>query len=398
MTWDRPASRLIHNGDGRFQLKLAASASLPETFPIYLTSVFAFTDPGAVDDIYEKRADGYIYSRLGSPNADAAAAIMAAAEESEDALVFSSGMAAITTAILSLVRAGDHIISSPAIYGGVHDFFANELKRFGVEVSFTGPDGEGVVDLARPSTRLIYTEMISNPLMRVPDIARLADAAGRLGIPLVVDNTFATPAVAKVLDLGADLAVYSATKYLGGHSDILAGAVPGSRERLDGIRRLGKLYGNGLGAVESWLLARSLRTLDIRMARHSENGLKTALFLESHPKVEKVFYPGLASSPSHSAAVRQFPGGRFGGMLSFNLRGGETEATGLIRALDGIPFAPSLAGAATTLSYSIKTSHRFYSRKELAEAGITASQIRLSAGLEDAADILAVLEEGLSRI
>ncbi|MDR1534205.1 MAG: PLP-dependent aspartate aminotransferase family protein [Planctomycetota bacterium] len=398
MTWDKFASRLIHNGDGRFQLKLSASASLPETFPVYLTSVFAFEDAEAVDDIYEKRAGGYLYSRLGSPNADAAAAILAAAEGSEDALVFSSGMAAITTAILSLVRAGDHLVSSPVLYGGVHDFFVNELKRFGVEVSFTGPGREEVAGLARPSTRLIYTEMISNPLMEVPDLGRLAGEARRLGIPLVVDNTFATPAVARALDLGADLAVYSATKYLGGHSDILAGAVTGSREKLDGVRRLGKLYGNGLGAVDSWLLARSLRTLDLRVGRHSENGLKIALFLESHPKVEKVFYPGLASSPSHPVAARQFLGGRFGGMLSFNLRGGEKEARGLIRALAGIPFVPSLAGAATTLSYSIKASHRFYSPEELAAAGVTAGQLRLSVGLEDAGDIIAVLEEGLGRI
>ena len=395
MACDGMSSRLIHNGDGQFQRRLAASASLPETFPLYLTSVFTFDDAEAVDAIYEKKAEGYIYYRMASPNADAAATIVSAVEGSEDALVFSSGMAAVAAAVLSLVRSGDHLIASPVLYGGTREFFANELGRFGVEASFTGPGRGTIASLARPNTRLIYTETISNPLMEVPDIREWAGEAGRLGIPLVVDNTFATPAVARPLALGADIVVYSATKYLGGHSDIIAGAVAGSRDRLDGIRRFRTLYGTILGPVECWLLARSLRTLDLRMARHSENGLKAARFLENHPKVEKVFYPGLASSPSHAIAAGQFVNGRFGGMLSFNLRGGEKDALGLIRALRGIPFAPSLAGVATTLSYAIKTSHRLYSRLDLEEAGITAGQLRLSVGLEDVGDIISALEDGL---
>ncbi|MDR2391456.1 MAG: aminotransferase class I/II-fold pyridoxal phosphate-dependent enzyme [Planctomycetota bacterium] len=395
MAWDGISSRLIHSGDGQFQRRLAASASLPETFPLYLTSVFTFGDAGAVDAIYEKKAEGYIYSRMASPNADAAASVIAAAEDSEDALVFSSGMAAIAATVLSLVQAGDHLVASPVLYGGAREFFANELRRFGVEVSFTGPGRGTVASLARPNTRLVYTETISNPLMQVPDIRELAGEAGRLGIPLVVDNTFATPAVARPLALGADVAVYSATKYLGGHSDIIAGAVTGNRDRLEGIRRFRILYGTILGPVECRLLARSLRTLDLRMARHSENGLQVALFLESHPKVEKVFYPGLASSPSRAVAARQFLNGRFGGMLSFNLRGGEKDALALIRAIGGVPFAPSLAGAAATLSYAVKTSHRLYSPLDLAEAGITAGQLRLSVGLEDAGDIVTALEDGL---
>jgi methionine-gamma-lyase len=398
MDGKRLSTELIHTGDGRVCRDLARTASVPETFPIYLTSVFSFDDVPSVDAIYDHEADGYIYSRMSNPNADAASSILAAADGGERALVFSSGMAAITTAILSFVRSGDHIISSNVLYGGVYDYMSNELARFGVEVTFLDLLREDIIPHVRPNTKLVYTETICNPLMEVPDIESLARSAHSRGLLLLVDNTFATPVVARPLSLGADIALYSVTKYLGGHSDITGGAVVANAELTAAIKRCQTLYGAILGPSDCWLLARSMRTLDLRMKRHSANAMAAARFLETHPLVGRVFYPGLESSGSFERARRQFNGGLFGGMLSVNLRGGAAEAEAMIREMKMISFVPSLAGTATTVSYAVKTSHRFYEKAELDRLGITPNQLRFSIGLEDADDIIAELSSALEAL
>ena len=391
-------TKLLHTGDGQFYKQVAKSSSVPEVLPIYRTSVFAFDDVPSVDRIYEGEDEGYIYTRMKHPNMDAVSEIIAAADGTEEALVFSSGMAAIVLSILAVVQQGDHIISSPVLYGGVHDFLQKELSRFGVEVSFVDLVHEDVEAHIRPETKLIYTESISNPLMEVPDLRAMAELAHKHGLLFYVDNTFGTPVVVKPAALGVDVVLYSATKYLGGHSDIVGGAAAGSAEIIAKIRRTLVLYGAVLGAADSWLLARSLRTLSLRVTAHCRNALQVAAFLEQHEKIEKVFYPGLASSPSHERAKAQFAPGLFGGMLSFNLKGGEAEAAAVIRELPTIKYVPSLAGTATTLSYAAKTSHRFYSQEELAAAGITLGQLRLSVGLEQAEDIISELDEALAKI
>ena len=391
-------TRLNHTGDGQFYKQVAQSSSVPEVLPVYRTSVFAFDDVPSVDRIYEGEDDGYIYSRIKHPNTEAVSEILAAAEETEAALVFSSGMSAIALSLLSVVQQGDHIISSPVLYGGVHDFLSKELARFGVSVTFVDFLRENIADFIRPETKLIYTESICNPLMEVPDMAAAAKVAHEHGLLFFVDNTFATPVVVKPAQLGADVVLYSATKYLGGHSDIVGGAAAGNREIIGKIRRTLTLYGAVLGADDSWLLARSLRTLSLRVKTHSRNALQVAEFLAKHPKIEKVFYPGLESSPSHKRAKAQFAEGLYGGMLSFNLRGGEQEASTVIRELSTIKYVPSLAGTATTLSYAAKTSHRFYPPQELAAVGITLGQLRLSVGLEEAEDIIAELDGALAKI
>jgi methionine-gamma-lyase len=373
-------------------------ASVPETFPIYLTSVFAFDDVPSLDAVYEREAEGYIYSRMAHPNADAVSRIIAAADGGEAALVFSSGMGAITSAVMSLVKSGDHVVSSSVLYGGVHSFFAGELPRFGVEVSFADLAREDAASLIRPNTRLIYTETISNPLMETPDIEALSRTARERGLLLLVDNTFASPVVARPLALGADVALYSATKYLGGHSDITGGAASASAPLIETIRRCQTLYGTTMSPSDCWLLARSMRTLDLRVRKQSENAMFVARFLESHPKIERVFYPGLPSSESHERASRQFEPGVFGGMLSVNVRGGEKEASAVIRGLKMISFVPSLAGTATTVSYAVKTSHRSFSAEQLEKAGITPGQLRLSVGIEDADDIVADISSALDKI
>ena len=214
----------------------------------------------------------------------------------------------------------------------------------------------------------------------------------------MVDNTFATPAVAQPLKLGADIVVYSATKYLNGHSDIIGGAVLSDAETIAQVRRCFTLYGAIMGPFEAWLLTRSLRTLDMRMERHSANALKVAQFLEKHPKVERVYYPGLESSPYHKLAMELFRDGRCGGMLSADIAGGEKGACDFIRACESIKFVPSLAGVATSISYPAKTSHRAYSPEEMAKVGISMGQLRFSIGLENADDIIEELDNALRHV
>jgi methionine-gamma-lyase len=389
------ATKLIHTGGGNNNKRLLQTASVPEVMPIYMTSVFAFDDVPSVDAIYESRADGYVYSRMSNPSTDNTAQILAAAEEGDDALLFSSGMAAIIAVILANVQGGDHILASPVLYGGVHDFLANELKRFNIEVSFVDFINDNLEKYIRPNTKIIYTETISNPLMEVVDIEQAAEIAHKYNLKMIVDNTFATSIVAKVLSLGADIVVYSVTKYLGGHSDIVGGAVISNKENIKQIKRIQTLYGAIMSPFDSWLLARSLRTLDLRVKKHSENAIKVARFLENHPKIEKVFYPGLESSSSYDRAKKLFKNDCFGGMLSANLIGGEKEASALVEKCESIKFVPSLAGVVTSISYAAKTSHRSYSKDEMDKAGITLGQLRFSIGLEDADDIIRELSNAL---
>ncbi|MDR2709517.1 MAG: PLP-dependent aspartate aminotransferase family protein [Elusimicrobiota bacterium] len=390
------SSKLIHTGDGVFAKKLSKAPSISETFPVYRTSVFAFEDIASVDAVYEKKAQGYVYSRIASPNADAVCEILAMADEGAAAHVFASGMAAITQTILSFVNAGDHIISSPILYGAVQDFFANELKRFGVEVSFVDFTKGDIPTYIKPNTKIIYTETMCNPLIEVANIGSIAKIARDHNLLFVIDNTFATPVVCKPLLLGADIVVYSATKYLGGHSDILAGAcVCKNAAVAQRIKKTQILYGAVLSPDEAWLLARSLRTLDLRVKKHCANALEIAKFFAGNSKVEKVYYPGLKTSPFHKLAKAQFADGLFGAMMSVNFKGGAKKVESLIKRLKEIPFVPSLAGTATTLSYSIKTSHRFYDKAVLKKLGITDGQIRFSIGLEDPQDIIDIIKQAL---
>ncbi len=392
-------TELAHAGDGQLEKTLRTYHSVPEVLPVYMTSVFAFDDVKSVDDIYEGESAGYVYSRMQHPNADSVSEALAIADKAEAALVFSSGMAAIILSILSVVKAGDHIVSSPVLYGGVRDYLENELKRFGVEVTFVDFDNQENVEKAiKENTKIVYTETISNPLMEVFDIDKIAKIAHSHGALFFIDNTFASPIVVNPLLHGADLTLYSATKYLGGHSDLVGGAVTGSKELIAGVKKKLTLYGSNLGAAESWLLARSLRTLDLRVTRQSQNALEIAKFLESHPAVERVYYPGLPSNRDHEIAKKLVNKGLYGGMLSADIKGGEKEATQVVNNLGFIKYVPSLAGTSTSVSYPAKTSHRAYSKEELKKAGISPAQLRFSAGIEDIDDILEQLDAALRSI
>lgn len=388
----------LHAGGIDLAKKMQKSSSVPKILPIYMTSVFSFDDVPSLDHAYEEPDGNYVYSRMANPNHTAAAETLAAAEKAEAAVVFSSGMAAITTTLLAHLRSGDHVVASSVLYGGVYDFLANELPRFGISVSFvdTG-DPDAVTAALRDNTVIVYAETICNPLMEVADIPMLSRLAHSRDCRLIIDNTFA-PAVARPLALGADIVVYSATKYLGGHSDITGGAAVSDRETIGRLEHYAALYGGMMSPFDAWLLCRSLRTLDMRVAQHSRNALAAAQFLHSHPKIERVYYPGLSSSGFKEIADRQFLCGRYGGMLSADIVNGEKGASDFIRACPTIKLVPSLAGVATTLSYPVKTSHRSYSADALRRAGISAGQLRFSIGLENIDDILSELDEALRQV
>ncbi len=399
MSEKKVTTDLAHAGDGQFEKTLRTFKSVPEVLPVYMTSVFAFDDVDSVDAIYEGESAGYIYSRMQHPNADSVAESLAIADSAEDALVFSSGMAAIILSILSVVKSGDHIVSSPVLYGGVRTYLENELERFGVEVTFTDfYSTENVEKALKPNTKLIYTETISNPLMEVFDIPAIAKIAHAHDALFFIDNTFASPIVVTPLSYGADLVLYSATKYLGGHSDLVGGAATGSKELIALVRKKLTLYGSTLGAAESWLLARSLRTLDLRVTKQSQNALTIARYLEGHPAIERVYYPGLTSNRDHKIASKLFRKGLYGGMLSADIKGGVEEATRVVNNLGFIKYVPSLAGTSTSVSYPAKTSHRAYNKEELQKAGISPAELRFSAGIEDPDDLIAQFEQALRSI
>lgn len=392
------STKVIHAGEVEFTKKALSGVSVPKVPPIFMSSVFSFDDVPSLDALYDGTAEGYVYSRMANPTTDGVCDILASAEGCDDAIVFSSGMAAIINAIIGNVKTGDHIISSPVLYGGVYDYLQNEITRFGVEVTFVDFLKEDIEKYIKPNTKVIYTETISNPLMEVMDIPKISEIAHKHNCKLIVDNTFATAALAKPLSLGADIVVYSATKFLGGHSDIIGGAILSNQENINELRRFSTLYGATMSPFDAWLLARSLRTLEMRIAKHSANAVKVAEFFENHPKVENVYYPGLKSSSYYELGQKLFIDGRCGGMISVDFAGGEKAASDFIANCDSIKFIPSLAGVSTTISYPAKTSHRAYSKEEMESVGISMGQLRFSIGLEEADDIIAEFSAALDKL
>lgn len=388
-------TKLTRAGGPNFTRQALDTVSTPKSAPIYMSSSFQFDSIAAVDAVYDGTAQGHVYSRIANPGFECLQELLTAAEGAEDAVVFGSGMAAIVTALLSTVSGGDHIIASQVLYGQTYNYLKNEITRFGVEVDFVDFLTEDFTAYIRPNTKLVYTETITNPLMEVMDLRTISEQAHRHGLKVMVDNTFATMSVCRPLELGADIVAYSCTKYLGGHSDLVGGAILANAEITAGVRALSILYGGIPSPFDTWLLTRSMRTLDLRMRQHSENALALAQFLQQHPKVEQVHYPGLPSSPFHATAKAQFTNNRYGGMLSADFKGGRDEVERFIQATETIKFVPSLAGLSTSVSYSHAASHRAYSTETLAACGIPPGQLRFSVGLEDAEDIIAEVSNAL---
>lgn len=336
-----------------------------------------------------------LYTGSGNtPSQVALAQKYALLEGADDAIFVGSGMAATALAHLAVLRPGDHLISSAWIYGGTRRFFDEELSRLGIEVTYVSPDQPRLWRRSvRKATRAIFIETPTNPLMRVLDLAAVARAAREQGVALLVDATFASPINLRPLEHGADIVITSATKYLNGHSDALAGAVAGTASLVEEVNRLLRCWGPALDPHAAWLVERGLRTLAVRMERHNANGLAVAAWAEGHPAVARVHYPGLSSHPDHAMARALLAG--FGGMVGLELKGGLRAAERMLRRLTLVAHAPSLAGVESLISEPRLTSHRNLDAAARAAVGIPDGFLRLSCGLEEAADIIGDLEQAL---
>jgi len=327
------------------------------------------------------------------PNITAVSAKIAALERAEAALVVSSGMAAVSTCLLGLLRAGDHVLFHSELYGGTLHLAKETLPRFGIEVDFYDLQGDDFMTRVRPNTRMIYAETPSNPLLKVTDLRRVAHFARSRGIVTLVDNTFASPINQRPVEHGFDLVLHSGTKYLNGHSDVCCGAIAGRAELVDRIRSAAVDHGGVLDARACWLLERGLKTLALRIQRHNENGQRIAEFLRGHPRVSAVHYPGLTDDPGHGIARRQMDG--FGGMLSFEVKGAVADAERFVSRLRLFTLAISLGGVESLVCFPCRTSHAHVGAGERARMGVTDNLLRMSVGIEDAIDLMADLKQAL---
>jgi methionine-gamma-lyase len=380
----------------------------PVAPPIVQTSTYRFADSS--DAIRYARGDSnvYVYTRYHNPTVEQVQERISLMMGSKRSLLFSSGMAAITTTILSLVKAGDHIISTPSLYGGTYRFFRDILPRHGVSVSYISPDSlQDLPRLATERTRVIYFETPTNPALDVVDIAELvaharrAQRRTRKRIVVMADNTFATVLNQNPLRFGVDVLLESCTKYLGGHSDLVAGVVAGSDRLIRNVHTQLKYYGGCADPFAAFLLLRSLKTFVLRVEKQNVNALALAQYLESLPGVKRVLYPGLPSHPHHAVAMKQMVGAGgngFGGMLTIEVRGGARAAAKLCNALRVAVNAMSLGGAETLVSVPVYSSHVHMSREELTRHGVTPGMVRISVGVEEITDLKHDFEQAISRL
>lgn len=336
-----------------------------------------------------------MYSRYGNnPNQLGLAAKYALLEGAEAAIFVASGMGATALAHLAVLRPGDHLISSSWIYGGTRRLFDEEFARLGIDVTYVQPDHPRLWRRSvRKSTRAIFVESPTNPLMRVVDLTPMAQIARDSGLALLMDSTFASPINFRPLEHGADIVITSATKYLNGHSDVIAGAVAGTSSIVEEVTRLMTLWGQAIDPHAAWLVERGLRTLDVRMQRHNVNGMAVARWAENREAITRVHYPGLSSHPDHAYAAQVLDG--FGGMVGLELKGGTRATEKFLKKLKLVRHAPSLAGVESLISEPRLTSHRKLSDTERAKLGIPDGFVRLSCGIENAEDIIADLEQAL---
>ncbi len=366
--------------------------------------MYVFEDLAQVDAVWEGREAGYVYGRFGTPNHTILEDTLAALEGGEAGLVVASGMAALSAFLLGGLRAGEHLVVGQDLYGATTALLREQAARWGIGVSFADAAEPASVEAAlTDATRAIFVEAVSNPLLRLADLPGLASIARRRGIAFLVDSTFASPALLRPLEHGATAVHHSATKYLSGHGDVTAGILVASRSLVDAARSQAVRIGLNLGAFDAWLTLRGVRTLALRMERHSANALELARFLRKRTEVARVHYPGLPDHPQHALARTLLPDG-FGGMLSFDLVGGAAAVDRLFGGLaEGsaagrealIAFAPSFGDVTTTWTYPARTSHRPLSDDERSKLGIGPGLVRLSVGIEDVEDLKEALDLAL---
>ena len=372
-----------------------AASRIPETpqppvnVPIYASSTFEVADADELGDLLEFARPGHSYSRYSNPTHEVLETALAELEGGETALATASGMAAAHGVVLSLLGPGDELLMPRAVYGGMVGLGQAVLERVGIGVrSVDTTDVDAVAAAIGPRTRLLWLETISNPTTAVADVAALAELAHERDVLVAVDNTFASPALATPLADGADLVVHSTTKYIGGHSDLIGGAIVGPVERVHAARSIVVNAGGNASPFDAFLVLRGLKTLALRMERHSTNALAVARALETAPGVDAVHYPGLASHPQHDLAMRTFRGGCAGGMLAVELSGGRPHGERFLERVRVAVHATSLGGVETLVSHPASSSHRQLTDEELAMGGLSAGMIRVSIGLEDVEDLV----------
>lgn len=369
--------------------------------PIYQSSTFVFDSCEQGGRRFAGQENGYIYTRLGNPTVTVLEQRIAALEGAEACAAAASGMGAVSACMWTLSAAGKHILADKTLYGCTFAFLSHGMSRYGVEVDFIDTSNlEEVKVHLRSTTVAVYLETPANPNLKITDIEAVAKIAHEFNpeIKVICDNTFASPALQSPLALGADVVLHSATKYLNGHGDVIAGFVVGSQAFISEVKMFGlkDMTGATMDPFAAYLIIRGLKTLELRVARHNESAEKVAAFLDKHPAVERVFYPGLKEHPGHEIAARQMKG--FGGIISFEVKGGKEAGMQLVNSMRMIRIAVSLGDAETLIEHPASMTHSTYSLEDQAAAGITPGLIRLSVGLENVEDILADLEQGLSKL
>ena len=387
------ATVAVHGGERSEEQPFGAVVS-----PVFHSATFSF------DSFEQMRRyargelpDAYFYSRYANPTVTEVERTIAALEGAEACVVTSSGSAAAFCAMATLCEAGDEVIAADSIYGGTTKTLKKVLSRFGVSTRFIAQhEVETLPDISTERSRLFWFETPANPINRIIDLRQAAAAARRAGLVSVVDNTFATPILQKPVAYGIDAVMHSATKYLGGHSDLTAGAVAGNKEFIDGVRQMSVIIGATLDPAAAYLLSRGIKTLDLRVRTACENALKLAKALRQHPKIARVYYPGLEDDPGHELARRQMSA--FGGIVAVDLVGGESAAETFFDSLRLLRTAPSLGGVETLVSYPLYSSHAGYSDDQLRAVGISAATVRFAVGIEMAEDIISDVTQALDRI
>jgi methionine-gamma-lyase len=364
--------------------------------PIYQSTTFAAADSAEMAAVYGEEKPGYMYTRYGNPTLHALEEKLAALEGGEAALAAATGMAAISTAILGYVKAGDHVVASRSLYGAAYNFLNRKLPRMGACTTFVGSlDTADFGRALQPNTRLIYFETPTNPVLDVLDIGALAELGRSRGVPTMIDNTFASPALQQPLKFGVTVVVHSATKYLCGHGDAMGGAIIGPREYIADLRReVLRDFGGVMSPFNAWLILRGIRTLHLRMPAQCANARQVAAFLAAHPKVERVNYPGLERHPGHVLAARQMKD--FGAMLSFEVKGGYEGGRQVMDRCRIFARAASLGDTRSLIVHSASTSHRAVPREQRLAMGVSDGLVRLSIGVEAAEDLIEDLHQALA--
>ncbi|MEW8962813.1 methionine gamma-lyase [Paraclostridium dentum] len=388
------ATKAIHGG----HKKDPVSGAL--TTPIYQTSTFVFDSAEQGGRRFALEEDGFIYSRLGNPTNAQLEEKMALLENGEACMSTGSGIGAITSALWTALKAGDHIVASKTLYGCTYAMLNHGISRYGVEVTFVDATNlDEVKGAMKENTKVVYLETPANPDLKLVDIEAISKIAHEVeGCMVFVDNTFCTPYLQRPIELGADVVVHSATKYLNGHGDVIAGFVVGKKDFITQVRLFGvkDMTGSVLSPFDAYLILRGMKTLQIRMDRHTKNAIEVAKFLESHPNVETVSYPGLESFSQYELAKKQMD--MPGGMIAFEVKGGLEGGKKLLNSLELCTLAVSLGDCETLIQHPASMTHSPYTQEERAEAGISEGLIRISVGLEDAEDIIADLKQGLDRL